>query len=354
MIIPGIIILLTIYFGKSFLKYALDYNQTHELKRIGKLRKRINTKEEELPVSKLESINDENLLGIIYTIESCFNKKDLNNFHRNIKNLKLINLNVTENECTLYSPEEVYLAGAYLPFSNKMITYNGKATSHEMLHVSSTNNSKRFAHLSVGFQQVNRIKPHIGEGLNEGYTTHLNRRLFECVNGPVVIQSIYIMEPIVAKAIEDVIGSEKMQSLYLNADLKGLYDSLSTYLTEKETDELVIGLDNINKYTSKTNPKNEDFDVLIKSSSKIALLINKILIQKMQENNYDQKSIYNYFTNMNNFKEGLFYLGEDKYDDIINFIDEQEDIIFEFVNGKSINTTKEKVKKLKNYHVERE
>ena len=351
MIVPGIILLIAMYFGKNFLSYALDYNQAHNLKRCGKLRKSIKAKDVEFPKSKVDSITDEELLSIIYTIEASFNKKDLNNFHRNIKNLKIERLDNLD-DYFLNTTKGLYYGGGYATFSNKMYIKRGEpSTSHEVMHLSSSNNNKRLRYLLTGFQQINKVKPNIGEGLNEGYTEYLNKLLFENINGPVESNSIYIFEPIVARSIEDVVGTNKMQSLYFNADLNGLYDALSSYLTEKETDELIIGLDNINRYINDPDLEEDDDKALTKSCSKVVLLVNKILIKKMKEENYDERFVYRYFTNMNNIKEVLTYTNEEHYKDIISFIDEQEDIIFDFVNGKAVDMPKENMKRMKEYRI---
>ena len=353
MLLSGIIIVLAAALGRGFLSYLYDNGQTYEFKRYSKLRDRIETKDEPFPTSKVESITDEDLLSIIYTIESSFNSKDLNNFHRNIKNLKIKKLDNLD-DYILSSPKDIYYGGGYIAFNNNMLIKKGEpSTSHEMLHVSSSNNKRRFRYYFTGFHQINRIRPNIGEGINEGYTEYLNKLLFECRHGAAESNCIYLIEPMVAEAIEDVIGSKKMQSLYLNADLKGLYNELSHYLREEESDQLIIGLDNINRYINviDEDSSKEDKDMMINSCTKVVLLVNKILIKKLEKDNYNEKDIYRYFTNMNNIREGLTYINESFYKDLIDFVDEQEDFVYEYLSERKLNVSKEKVKSLKEYHI---
>ncbi len=92
---------------------------------------------------------------------------------------------------------------------------------HELFHMSSSvvKEKKKYS----GFHQTD-FKTNLGREINEGYTELLTNRYFPSLN----LSSIaYQYEAFVAERLEQIVGREKMQSLYLNANLKGLIDELS-------------------------------------------------------------------------------------------------------------------------------
>lgn len=350
MVLYCINFIIWLYIGKKITSFLLDHNQSARLKRIFKIKKTINTKKEEYPVNEIKLIDDEELLKIIDTIEAYFNNSDLNNFHYNIKNLKIRKLENLDKYALSNSNEIV--GGGYSPYKNEIVVGNDyPALSHEMLHVASTNNRHKHRNLACGFHQFHNFKLHIGQGITEGYTEYLNQIIFSDKDSIYsVISCIYKFESIISRAIEDIIGKEKMNSLYLNADLKGLYNSLSYYLSEKEIDKLIIGMDNFNRFQGKTDIE-EISKLLYKSCMEVILLINKALIIKIKDENYDDTYIYRYFINMNNIKEVLLYLDENRYKDIISFIDEQEDCLYDFLKEYDIDVSKDEIKEYKEYHI---
>ena len=350
MILTGIITGAIISFiGFKIVPTIIEYNQRTKFKRSNKLKDKVEREKAPLPMKKLESIKDIDLLNIICAIESKFNEKDLNNFHYNIKNLKIRtkdNLDKIMNASVKNSVE-----GGYSPFNNKIVLKKdrrgNKVLSHEMIHLASSAKKRKFSLPFTGFAQISLLKPEIGLGLTEGYTEYLNNELFTSDNRK--IDSAYLFEQVSAKAIEDIVGKDDMRSLYLNADLKGLYNKLSEYYTEKEIDTLIIGLDNINKYTNYDGSNTSVNKMLSKSFGKVVMLISKGLIKKLEINNYNPGILYKYFRNMNNMKEVLTCCGEEKNKEMIDFIDDQVSNTYLFFKQYGINISLEDAKSYKDY-----
>ena len=75
----------------------------------------------------------------------------------------------------------------------------------------------------------------IGIGLNEGYTELLAKRYFDKSNN-----NGYIFETQIAKLLELIIGQEKMESYYFNANLYGLIEELRKYNNFYSIDNLLL------------------------------------------------------------------------------------------------------------------
>lgn len=93
-----------------------------------------------------------------------------------------------------------------------------------------------------GFQQAS-LKPgfvSLGKGLNEGYTQLLSQRYFPSDSYVTVS---YKYQVFIAEKLEQIIGKEKMQSLYLNSNLKGLIDELKQYVSEEEIMKFISNTD---------------------------------------------------------------------------------------------------------------
>lgn len=169
----------------------------------------------------------------IYNLFKHFNVEDLTNFWNNITSLSI---EIKEK----------------LPSSQGYYTYNYDDLNkieiekqivfptiyHELFHVSSTNRLSKDISFS-GFCQI-RNNLSIGRGLNEGYTELLTQRYFGTNND---IADSYIYLWIVAGYLELMVGKEKMQSLYLNADLLGLITELGKFISEKEIMKFIASTD---------------------------------------------------------------------------------------------------------------
>ena len=170
------------------------------------------------------------ILRFIDVIKANFKEHDLANFYHNVNTL------ITEDK---EKGKEDY-AGYYSCESNT-ITLLGEVEEdsifHELFHMASS--QKQNDVLYSGFKQF--IKGEcIGKGLNEGYTQLLTQRYFNCENNGHYPYHVEIME-----VLEKIVGKEKMESLYLHADLMGLTVELNKYMPNDEIMRFIADMDYI-------------------------------------------------------------------------------------------------------------
>ena len=174
-------------------------------------------------------------------IESIIPREDLNNYYRNFATLKESETDRKHFLRHLLRGELV--GGSYDPQKNsvalkttRLSKYMG-SVNHELLHASTTYYDKENKVIYCGFEQMfikdeNEKK---GEsyamGINEGYTQYLNIKLF---GNEVIGQKAYAEQQVIAKALEFVVGEEKMRSMYFRADSNGLFKELEKYVSRDE------------------------------------------------------------------------------------------------------------------------
>ena len=187
----------------------------------------------------------DSVLKFIDVMKKNFNDAFLNNFYRNLKNLT-----VEEVERDKDDPpcEGVYYATDNRVAMTKGSTYVG-GIFHELFHMASSavKGDMRY----IGFRQYN-VKTGVtfGVGLNEGYTQLLAERYFDLENDA----RSYIFQSDYAKMIEDIVGKDKMEGLYLNANLSGLIKELKKYISEEEIMRFIADLDFLTKNLSARKP----------------------------------------------------------------------------------------------------
>lgn len=108
---------------------------------------------------------------------------------------------------------------------------------HELFHLASTRRTEDG--LITGLE----IPGYLGEMLNEGYTDYLTAKYFTKKMAYVKSPSIGIY---FSKGIENIIGKEKMQKYYFNADLNALVNELSKYTTKEDIVKLLFLVDRQN------------------------------------------------------------------------------------------------------------
>lgn len=173
-----------------------------------------------------------------------FPSGDLINFYNNLNELKINhkkfgfeNLVLRFNTLATYDPKK-----------NEIRVDKDDYTSaiyHELFHMaSSTYNNGIFY---VGFRQYS-LKPSVvdlGIGINEGYTQLLTKRYFGDIEDAI---DGYVYEVHIVDKLEKIIGQEKMESLYLNANLHGLLTELKKYASEDEITKFVSGVDFLSEH----------------------------------------------------------------------------------------------------------
>ena len=96
-----------------------------------------------------------------------------------------------------------------------------------------------------GFAQGYKGKKIIATGINEGYTQLLAERYF---GESKDILKAYSCEKSIAEKLEMIVGKEKMQSLYLNANLYGLIQELKQYEDENTIMQFISDVDFLNMH----------------------------------------------------------------------------------------------------------
>lgn len=124
--------------------------------------------------------------------------------------------------------------------------YFKDAVMHELLHMASSINGRNVVY--SGFSQIDKKSNIlIGIGLTEGYTVLLDERYFGeySENKKNITLRAYPIIKMVTSMLEDIISRETMEDLYFRADLKGLIDILTQYMSYEETISFIKAVDNI-------------------------------------------------------------------------------------------------------------
>ena len=208
-----------------------------------------------------------------------FSSDNLSSFYNNILNLKVNYQEYHEGNSICK------ISGSYIVNENTInvtdISTEG-VIYHELFHLASS-----FVdgdNLHSGFSQ-NSKSGVIGVGINEGYTEVLTNRYFN-----VVDNNAYPFERYAVSKLEQVVGKELMESLYLNADLYGLINELGQYMKFEDIMKFIANMDFLTKHLSVDKKKRIENKIIKKSlkevnsflldvcSNKLLLLLNEGLI----------------------------------------------------------------------------
>ena len=238
------------------------------------------------------------ILKFIKVIFENFKEDDLINFYNNINGLTIrIKDYKFENFLLRESAIAKYLVRENSININELNIDLG--IYHELFHMASTvlkNNN-----CYTGFYQILKDKKiYIGKGLNEGYTELLACRYF--MQKEIVA---YQYEVNIAEQLEKIIGIDKMQSLYLNANLYGLIQELKKYNTEEEIMKFLSDTDFLQTYASRKMTMSGKY-LTIKSLRNINKFLIKTYIKKlvidMQDRNLSADLAY---VNLTNFTSDI-------------------------------------------------
>lgn len=150
-----------------------------------------------------------------------------------------------------------------------------KTIYHELLHASSTIAEPNGEKYYSGFHQINN-NGSIGEGLNEGYTQYLTEKYF----GDKEILRAYDYEKTIAKAIEFIVGKEKMESLYFNANLNGLVECLKHYCSEEEIYKFIDTMDFIRNYARADHLTSKSYELIATSMRNVNSFLVRTIFAK--------------------------------------------------------------------------
>ncbi len=199
------------------------------------------------------------IIDFIYVIERNFSKEDLEHFYQNINSVK-----VKRNLFTKAT-------GSYSPAYNRIFIKRNcdYAIFHELFHLASTTVDNE--DMYVGFCQMND-KNFLGIGLNEGYTEALTRRYFEEFSN----KTAYNIEVDIALSLEKIIGKEKMESLYMQSNLKGLVTELQKYSSNNDIMKFIGNVDYINKF-------HNDKDLVVLKLEEVSNFLKDAYINKLRK-----------------------------------------------------------------------
>lgn len=169
-------------------------------------------------------------------LSSIFSEEDLSIFYNNLVSLKIF-----ENSKKI----------SHIPFGNNILgEYDSDKNSitfskdsdistiyHELFHVASSVNddTNYYSGFRINSKKNSLI---IGRGINEGYTELLTERYF--INGE---SRRYFYSKNIVKFLEIIVGKEKMEKLYLCANLYGLINELKKYSTDNDIMKFINNMD---------------------------------------------------------------------------------------------------------------
>lgn len=137
--------------------------------------------------------------------------------------------------------KESNILGRYTPITmteHLLYLYAFSSTYHELMHMASTYMDDNQFH--SGFRvSWDNDKQQIAKYFNEGYTQLMTEKYFNVVNHS------YAQFVSFAEQIEELIGQEKMEKLYFEADFLGLVQELEKYNTKKSITKFFYDIDSI-------------------------------------------------------------------------------------------------------------
>ena len=183
---------------------------------------------------------------IIYftnTISSSIKDEDLSLFYKNMASLK-VKSNMKKIFYFLFGKG---ISGRYNMEKNSILLvkdYDELTFYHELFHAASSIIDKNNYYYS-GFSISPNDSTVIGNGINEGYTVLLTERFFEPDKN---VSSTYHYLKYIAVFLEAIVGQDKMENFYFNANLYGLINELKKYSTDGEIMKFIANTDFILEY----------------------------------------------------------------------------------------------------------
>ena len=232
-------------------------------------------------VERLKGIYASDVAEFKKLLESKVNPAFLSNFYRNIRTATIMTSdNLPKNIAGRYANENTILV-------SKDCNCPRETIFHELTHLSSSNmldNIRR-----VGFRyKDDKNNIDIGLGINEGYTSYLTTKLFGVIGK-------YLFEMIVAKTVEEIVGANKMQELYFNANLKGLIQELQKYVDEEEITNFLYNLDGYTKKSLYSKHDAYDKEICIEYVNLVKNFLFKIIYAKLNSEGLSEEEMDNSF-----------------------------------------------------------
>lgn len=234
-------------------------------------------------------------------LENNFSHCNLSLFYKNIEALKIKD-RVEDLETLKFKLQNKNIRAFYhIKKSNiQLLTLNHYISSlfHELLHLSTRKKVGKVVY--CGFSQVDSNQA-IGMYLNEGYTEYLNQKYFLKKE-----LSSYLRAKIFAQGIERIVGKNKMEELYFDANLSGLIDELGKYC---QIEDAVNLINKIDKFYEKFYANDDEANQIWKEILTTIAALYRIKLSKEQaegkinENEYRKRKLLY----CDEFKEGRIH-----------------------------------------------
>lgn len=180
-----------------------------------------------------------------------FPKENLKMFYNNINELKINSNSISYNRkiqslknLLLCMRHDDYTAATYNSAKNKIkLSKNDiKPLPHELFHMASSYNDYEKGIIFSGFkQQETRHGRCIGRGVNEGYTECMVLNYFG--DDYISYSRCYSLLRNIMEEIQNIIGKETIESLYLTADLDELVKEIAKYDNYDNARDFVSAMD---------------------------------------------------------------------------------------------------------------
>lgn len=223
---------------------------------------------------KIEKVKySDYIMNFYKTLSRNFALLDMSLFSRNIAGLNIIHHGFAYEKIFKHS----HLSGEYLPLGNTIKINKHRVNDsiyHELFHMASTYCSKdEVIHSGFSVQSpVGLYSVLIGVGFTEGYTEVLNKRYFQ----DETYDYSYQLQAEISFLTEQLIGRKKMESLYINADLKGFVQEFSKYADVNQIINFIRMVDKISK--------NMDYQEALANFEKIYSFLIESYIRKEMMN----------------------------------------------------------------------
>ncbi len=230
---------------------------------------------------------ENNLRNFVEVMNSNFSEEKLSNLYNNI-----IWVKVNNNKFIKILGDK----GRFKAIDNTITLGNRQdinSLNHELMHLSSAPMDELNPN-SGGFYYEFEDGKNIGTAIDEGYTEYMLKKYFDEDK-----DSPYEIEISIVKEIEDFIGKDKMEELYLKGNFFGLIKILSNYFDLSKIERFITSTDFVFNYRNKYYLTREEEEILYSQYEEMLIFLLEIYCTKLKEsNNIDEASIKEHFSDL--------------------------------------------------------
>lgn len=147
---------------------------------------------------------------------------------------------------------------------------------HELFHMASSVYDKEKKVLYTGFvQTIIKENRNIGDGINEGYTEWMVAKYYD--ESILSDSTSYKYLCNVARNLDEIVGKDKMEKLYLKANLKGLVEELVKYNSYDNVMHFISATDYLYHNLNESRKSKQEKEVITNELK----FINKFMIESI-------------------------------------------------------------------------